>query len=77
MAEGDGTAVGIDTRGVKASLLNHGEGLRCEGFVEFDDGDVLEREAGELQRFGDGLNGADAELFGENASGGVGDEARE
>src|SRR5260370_19225838 len=60
VAEGDGPAVGIDARRIEAGLLDDGERLRGEGFIEFDYGDVVERKAGELQRFWDGLNGADA-----------------
>src|SRR5258708_7103433 len=77
MTEGDGTAVGVDARRVEGGLLDYGEGLRGEGFVELDDSDVAEREAGELQRFGDGEDGADTEFLGRAAGGGVGDETRE
>src|ERR1700730_12798860 len=77
MAEGDCAAVGIDTRGVEAGLLDYGKGLRGEGFVELDYGDVAEREAGELQRFGNGENGTDAEFFRRAAGGRVGDKTRE
>src|SRR6266851_8919042 len=51
VTEGDGAAVGIDARGVEAGLLDDGEGLRGEGFVELDDGHVAEGKAGELQCF--------------------------
>src|SRR6266478_9984315 len=54
VTEGDGAAVGIDARGVETGLLDYGKGLRGEGFVEFDDGHVVEGKAGEFQRFGDG-----------------------
>src|SRR5438445_9628507 len=37
VAEGDGSAVGIDASAVEAGLLDDGERLRGEGFVEFDD----------------------------------------
>src|SRR6267143_2895136 len=77
VAKGDGAAVGIDARGVKAGLRDDREGLRGKGFIELDDGHVAEGEAGELQCFGDCPDRADAELFGENAGGGVSDEARE
>src|SRR6266853_1520705 len=42
VAEGDGAAVGVDAGGVEAGLLNDGERLRGEGFVELDDSDVAE-----------------------------------
>jgi len=68
---GDGAAVGIERAKHRGRLCwDDGEGLRGEGFVELDDSHVVEREAGELQCFGDGLNGTDAELFRENAGGG-------
>src|SRR5437879_12350758 len=74
VAEGDGAAMGIDARGVEAGLLNHSERLCSESFVELDHGDVAERETCELQRFGNGLNGTDAELFGEDGGRGKGQE---
>jgi len=77
VAEGDGAAVGIDARSVESGLLDDGERLRGEGFVKFDDGHVVEGEAGELQRLRDGADWADAEFFGEDPGGGVGDEAGE
>src|SRR5260370_567804 len=42
MAEGDGAAVGIDAVGIQAGLLDDGQGLRSEGFVQFDYGHVVE-----------------------------------
>src|SRR5229473_4548231 len=77
MAEGDGATVGIDARGVEGGLLEDGEGLRGEGFIELDDGDVGKREAGELESLGNSEYRADAEFLGRAAGGGVGDEARE
>ncbi len=44
MAEGDGAPVGINAGSVKLCLLDDGQRLRGEGFVEFDDRDVIERE---------------------------------
>src|SRR5260221_5111148 len=77
MAESDRAAVRVHARGIKPGLLDYGQGLRGEGFVEFDYRDVREREAGELQRLRNGEDGANAELLGRAAGGGVGDETRE
>src|SRR5260370_34655320 len=77
MAEGKSAAVGIEAGGVERGLLQDGEGLRGEGFIELDDGDVGEREAGELESLGNSEYRADAEFLGGAAGGGVGDEARE
>src|ERR1700740_1659149 len=77
VAEGDRATVGIYARGVEGGLLDYGERLRGESFIEFDYGDIAERETGELQRFGDGEDGADAELLGRATSSGIGDKTRE
>src|SRR6202022_5052399 len=74
MAESDGAAIGIDARRIKARLLKDGEGLRGKGFIKLDDGDVVERQTGKLQSFGNGEDGADAKFFWGTAGGGVGEE---
>ena len=61
--------------GSRPSDLDDGEGLGGEGFVELDEVDLVEREAGEFERFGDGVDGADAHLLGVAAGVGEGDEA--
>ena len=63
--------------GIEIESADDGEDLRGEGFVQFDEVDVVEREAGERERFGDGGDGADAHLFRQAAGDGVGDEASE
>ena len=63
--------------GSRPSDLDDGERLRGEGFVELDEVDLVEGEAGEFERFGDGVDGADAHLFGVAAGVGEGDEAGE
>ena len=63
MAEGDGAAVGIDARGIQIGLLDDGEGLRGERFVQFDHGEIVERESREIKRFRNGVDRADAEFF--------------
>src|SRR5260221_2194448 len=75
MAEGDRATVGSDARGVQAGLLDYRERLRAESFVEFDHGDIVQRQAGELQRIWNRKDGADAELLGRTSSRGVSNEA--
>src|SRR6266702_4272573 len=77
MAESDGAAVGIDARRIEASLLDDGQRLSGESFVEFDDGDVAEGEASELEDLWNRGDRADAEFFRQNPSGGIGDKTRE
>ena len=75
VAEGDGSAVDVEAGGVEAEDLDDGEGLGGEGFVELDEVDLVEGEAGEFEHFGDGVDGADAHLLGVAAGVGEGDEA--
>src|SRR5215212_7155959 len=77
VAQGDGAAVDVDAFGVEAQRLDDGERLCGEGFVQFDDINVFELEAGDLQDLRDGVDGADAHLLGRAAGRGVGDEARQ
>jgi hypothetical protein len=62
MAQRDGAAVRVDARIVvaQAQQAQHGQALRGEGFVEFDDVHLLERQAGERQHLLRGRRGADA-----------------
>jgi len=57
-------------------LLDDGEGLRGEGFVSSMTAMSLSERPASFNAL-DGLNGTDAELFRENAGGGIRDEARE
>src|SRR6185437_14196516 len=50
MAKRDGAAIEIGFRLVDAELAHAGERLRGEGFIDLDDVDVLDGEAGALQR---------------------------
>ena len=77
MAERDGAAIDVDARRVQVESADDGQDLRGEGFIQFDEVDVVESEAGELERFGDGGDGADAHLFRQATGDGVGDEAGE
>src|SRR3974390_2399348 len=40
--QGNGAAIGIHASRIEIGLLNDGQGLRREGFVKFNDGDVVE-----------------------------------
>src|SRR5690348_10267137 len=77
MAEGDGSSIGIDARGIEAGELHHGERLRGEGFVQFNDACLIEFESGELEGFGNGEHRADAHFFRRASGGGEGDESCE
>src|SRR5258708_39392149 len=76
VAEGDRATVGIYARGIEGGLLDYGEGLRGERFIEFDYGDITERETGELQPLGNPENRDHAELLRRAARGRVGDQTR-
>ena len=69
MANGNGPAVDVDTIPVPLQLFAHGQGLSGEGFIEFNEVDILEFEAGTLQRLAGGWNGADAHHPGRDAGG--------
>src|SRR5882724_5961466 len=75
MAEGDGAAVGIDAVWIESGLVDDGEGLRREGFVEFEYSDVFEFEPGKFERFGNGEDRPESHFFGLVASRGEGDVA--
>ena len=64
------TIVGIESRGA-----DHGEGLGGEGFVEFDDADVVELQSGERERFRDRDHRTDAHDLRRDSGGGEADEA--
>ena len=46
MAESDGAAVDVDAGGIEVERADDGQGLRGKGFVQLDEVDVVEREAG-------------------------------
>src|SRR5437763_4502788 len=77
MAEGDRAAVGIDLCGVQTGLLDDGERLRGERFVEFDDRNVVQRKPRKFQSLGNSRDRANAEFFRKNSCRGVSQEARE
>ena len=61
--------------GSRPSVADDGQGLRGKSLVEFDEIDLVQREAGPLQRLGNGGDGTDAHLFRQAAGGGVGNQA--
>src|ERR1700722_5432842 len=50
VAEGDAGAVGVHLGGIQVELLCDGASLGREGFVGFDDVEVVHREAAALER---------------------------
>src|ERR1700677_496059 len=77
VAESDRAAVWIYARCVESGLLDYGEGLGGEGFIQFDDGNVAEGESGELERLWYRRDWAHAEFLGRDAAGCVGDESQQ
>ena len=63
--------------GIEIECADDGQRLRGKRLVQFDEADVVEREAGLRERLGYGGDGADAHLFGQAAGDGVGDKAGE
>jgi hypothetical protein len=51
VAERDGAAVDVEFFRIDAELANAREHLRCEGFVELDQIDLFDCQAGASQRF--------------------------
>src|SRR5579884_3421072 len=54
MAKGDGAAVDIDAGPVPVEFFAVGEGLGGEGFVDFDEVEIVDFEAGALEEAMDG-----------------------
>src|SRR4029077_5275176 len=77
MAESDGAAIDVNSRGIQGRKANHGKRLRGEGLVQFDYVDLLEFQAGQAQRLGNGKHGANAHLFRRAAGSRKGDESRQ
>ena len=63
MAQRDGAAVDVEPIGIDRQLFEAGEHLRGEGFIQLDEVDLIERQAGEGQRLADRRHGADAETL--------------
>ena len=79
MAKGDGAAMGIDPRVlvVQAEQLQAGQDLRREGFVDLDQADLVQVDAGALQRAEDRLLRADAHQPGLHADAGASEDPRQ
>mmetsp|Transcript_61304 Transcript_61304/g.144820 ORF Transcript_61304/g.144820 Transcript_61304/m.144820 type:complete len:649 (+) Transcript_61304:25-1971(+) len=80
VAQCDGAAVGVDLGAVELDALavqvvQHGQALGGEGFVQFDPVQVLGADAGGLQRGRDGLDRTDAHDLGRHATHGEGHKA--
>src|SRR5678816_1729585 len=70
MTECDGAAVHVEFLVGDLECARDVHGLRREGFVELDHADVVERETGLLQDFGNREYGTDAHELGFDAHGG-------
>ncbi|MDT4841314.1 hypothetical protein FQZ97_751640 [compost metagenome] len=77
MAERNARAVGVDLGRVQAEVSGHGAGLGGEGFVGLDHVEVVDGEAGLLQRQLGGRHRADAHVLRVHAGVGVGHQARQ
>src|SRR5574337_1435064 len=77
MAERDRTALRVHLVGIETQVLDAREGLRGEGFVEFDPLHVVLPHAGGFQCFGNRFLGAYAHDFGRHAGDRKPDEACE
>ncbi len=74
VAEGDGAAVDVDFFLDEAEFFADGQELGGEGFVGFDEVDVVEGEAGFGQRLAGGGDGTHAHDGGVYAAGAVADD---
>src|SRR5699024_9936232 len=54
VSKGDGATVGVDVFDVESELTDAVQRLGCKGFVEFDDGDVVDREIMLREQFAHG-----------------------
>ncbi len=77
VAEGDGPAVDVEPRRIDGKLAQAGECLSGECFVELDEVDLIERQAGHLQDLSDCRHRSDAEALGFDTSGRKRDEPRQ
>jgi hypothetical protein len=59
VAERDGTAVDVHLRRIEAKLTDAGDRLAGEGLVELDEVEILDAEAGALERLAGGRDGPD------------------
>ena len=63
MSQGDGSAVDIDDLFIQFQFTDNGQRLGSERLVEFDETDILQRQASEFQDFGYGDDRPDAHYF--------------
>src|SRR5688572_12009780 len=77
VAERDRATVDVDLLRIEIELFHARQRLRGEGFVELDEFDLIERQAGLLQHLPDRRYRADAEQLGRDACGGISNETRQ
>src|SRR6185312_5451755 len=68
MSERNRAAVHIHALEIQPAFANHRERLYGEGFVQFDQSDIVELHAGERESFGNCHHWADAHNFGRHAA---------
>src|SRR5580704_11885664 len=74
MSQGDGPAVYVDFFNVEAGFFDDRQRLHAESFVQFNQADVVERQAGDSERFGNSHYRPDSHDFRRHAAGGEADE---
>ena len=76
VAEGDGAAVDVELIEIDAQLARAREHLRRKGFVDFNEVDLLDGEAGAFERFLRRRYRSDSHVVWMNTGGGRRDDAR-
>ena len=64
MTERDGSTIDVDLVVIEAELAHAGNGLNCEGFVQFDDVHIVEVDTGPDHGLAGDTHGSDAHDFG-------------
>ena len=77
MAERDRSAVHVHFVRIQFEHLDYRQRLRGEGFVQFDDRDVVERQAGEPQSFRNRIYRTNAHLFRRASGSCISDKSRD
>ena len=67
MAQSAGAAVDVDLFRRQFQLIDGGQGDHCEGFVDFEQVDVIQTPAGFFDHLFNGTDGARVELAGKRA----------
>lgn len=76
VTEGAGAAVDVDFVGVQAQFLYRQQGHNGEGFVDFEEVDIVFAPTRLVEHFADRANGRQGELGGQLGVAGVSDDTR-